>query len=140
MSGNAPKLRGSPKAKATKPLEPIGWWPRRDRGHGNKAFGCNNGQSAAKPLSREAEGKVQRLDGCGSCVLLVRTNGLRYSPPPQKWEPRPKPSRGPEVEGHLHAKPSGRELGYSWRRQMLDQRTTGITGLWQPSVHSDVAF
>ena len=33
---------------------------------GKKAFGCYNGQSAAKPLSRKVEGKVQRLDGCGS--------------------------------------------------------------------------
>ena len=23
---------------------------------------------------------------------------------------------------------------------LWNQRTTGITGLWQPSVHSDVAF
>ncbi len=25
-------------------------------------------------------------------------------------------------------------------RNDMDNRTTGITGLWQPSVHSDVAF
>ena len=77
---------------------------------GKKAFGYYNGQSAAKPLSRKVEGKVQRLDGCGSFVR--KASGLRYSPPPQKWEPRPKPPRGPEVEGYLHAKPSECELGY----------------------------
>ena len=63
--GDALKLRGPPKANATKPPEPIGWWPCRNHGYGKKAFGCYNGQSAAKPLSRKVEGKVQRLDGCG---------------------------------------------------------------------------
>ena len=58
---------GNPlKPIATKPFQLMGWWPRRDSGYGKNAFGCNNGQSAAKPLSRKVEGKVQRLDGCGS--------------------------------------------------------------------------
>ena len=38
VSGNALKLRESPKAEATKPLEPIEWWPCRDRGYGKNAF------------------------------------------------------------------------------------------------------
>ena len=63
--GDALKLREPPKANATKLPEPIRQWPCRDRGYGDKAFGCYNGQSAAKLLGRTAEEKVQRLDGCG---------------------------------------------------------------------------
>ena len=37
--GDAPKLRGHPEAGATKRLEPIEPWPRRDRGYGDKASG-----------------------------------------------------------------------------------------------------
>ena len=52
MSGDALKLRGPPKASATKLLEPIRQWPCRDHGYGNKASGYYNGQSAAKLLGQ----------------------------------------------------------------------------------------
>ena len=52
-------------------------------------------------------------------MRLSRMCGLRYSPPPQKWEPRPKPPRGPEVEGRLHAKLSEREPGYGNGRHRI---------------------
>ena len=105
---------------------------------GKKAFGYYNGQSAAKPLSRKVEGKVQRLDGCGSFVR--KASGLRYSPPPQRWEPRPKPPSRARSRGVSACEAFRARARLCWQWQMLDKRTTGITGLWQPSVHSDVAF
>ena len=56
--------------------------------------------------------------------------GLRYS--------RAFPERG-----FLYKYLENTKLGRPVVRQLhagLEDRTTGITGLWQPSAHSDVAF
>ena len=58
---------------------------------------------------------------------------LRYSPPPPKGEPMAKVQPVPRTMG-------GHDDDDYYYYHDWDKCTTGITGLWQPSVHSDVAF
>lgn len=101
--GDTPKLRGTPKAEATKSSESIGRWLCRYHRYGDKAFGCNNGQSAAEPrhAERDGEGSETRW------VWVPRKRGLRYSPPPWKREPRSKSSeKGPKARSDSSLLPS----------------------------------
>lgn len=75
--------------------------------------------------------RAQKAYGCSSttrCQSVLNTfQGLRYSLALQRWSSRMKGATPP------------RALRCFLQEHGVN-RTTGITGLWQPSVHSDVAF
>jgi hypothetical protein len=87
------------------------------------------GQSAAKILSavRHME-KVQRLSGGG---LAIRCWHKIESGPTERWPWEERPNQ-PGAQGVCNQ-------STRWPADWTNC-TTGITGLWQPSVHSDVAF
>lgn len=87
------------------------------------------GQPAAKLLSAVlitayGEGPETKWRWAGGACIT----GIRYSPALPRGSHEMKGLTSPELRG---------PGAHSTRRI---NRTTGITGLWQPSVHSDVAF
>ncbi len=82
-------------------------------------------RSQAPKCSHGHTEKVQRLSGGGQVHAC-----LRYSPAPLKGGLGKKGLAGQEPKDCMV-----RLSSCAW-----SNRTTGITGLWQPSVHSDVAF
>jgi hypothetical protein len=87
----------------------------------------DNPQPSPKGHLKKPTDAVQRLDG-GRFQNVSMSLELKIESGPPEMEPWDERPNQPGAQGDLCLH-GGR-----------GDRTTGITGLWQPSVHSDVAF